>query len=59
MYAQGKVCLVGRFPQEQMLNMSSDGYGAKSPDRLDALLGALSALMLAPQRSFSFQELRL
>src|SRR5215204_4691957 len=37
LYAQGKVCHVGRFPQleEQMLNMASAGYvGAKSPDRL-------------------------
>ena len=41
LYAQGKVCHVGRFPQleEQMLNMASAGYvGAKSPDRLDALV---------------------
>ena len=51
LYAQGKVCHVGRFPQleEQMLNMASAGYvGAKSPDRLDALVWALSELMLGP-----------
>jgi len=62
LYAQGKVCHVGRFPQleEQMLNMSSAGYvGAKSPDRLDALVWALSELMLGPQHSFSSQPLRL
>src|SRR3954469_13705549 len=62
LYEQGKVCHVGRFPQleEQMLNMSSAGYvGAKSPDRLDALVWALSELMVAPQHSFSIQELRL
>ena len=62
LYEQGKICHVGRFPQleEQMLNMSSAGYvGAKSPDRLDALVWALSDLMLAPQHAFSVQPLRL
>jgi hypothetical protein len=62
LYAQGKVCHVGRFPQleEQMLNMASAGYvGAKSPDRLDALVWALSELMLGPQHSFSSQPFRL
>ena len=61
-YAQGKVCHVGRFPQleEQMLNMASAGYvGAKSPDRLDALVWALSELMLGPQHSFASGPLRL
>jgi len=53
---------VGRFPQleEQMLNMSSAGYvGAKSPDRLDALVWALSELMLAPQHAMKSAPLRL
>jgi len=61
-YAQGKVCHVGRFPQleEQMLNMSSAGYvGAKSPDRLDALVWALSEVMLAPQHAMQSAPLRL
>jgi phage terminase large subunit-like protein len=36
--------------ERQLLNMSSAGYvGAKSPDRLDALVWALLELMLAPQ----------
>jgi len=59
---RSKVCHVGRFPQleEQMLNMASAGYvGAKSPDRLDALVWALSELMLGPQHSFSSGPLRL
>jgi phage terminase large subunit-like protein len=50
------------FPQleEQMLNMASAGYvGAKSPDRLDALVWALSELMLGPQHSFASGPLRL
>jgi hypothetical protein len=61
-YAQGKVCHIGRFPQleEQMLNMSSAGYvGSKSPDRLDALVWALSELMLAPQHAMKSAPLRL
>jgi phage terminase large subunit-like protein len=62
LYEKNTVCHLGRFPhlEEQMLNMSSAGYvGAKSPDRLDALVWALSELMLAPQHSFSVQPLRL
>ena len=62
LYEQSKVRHVGRFLplEEQMLNMSTAGYvGAKSPDRLDALVWALSDLMLAPQNTFTVQELRL
>ena len=62
LYEHGKVRHVGRFLplEEQMLNMSTAGYvGAKSPDRLDALVWALSDLMLAPQNTFTVQELRL
>ena len=62
LYEKNTVCHLGRFPQleEQMLNMSSAGYvGAKSPDRLDALVWALSELMLAPQHAFSVQPLRI
>ena len=43
-----------------MLNMSSAGYvGSKSPDRLDALVWALSELMLEPQHTFKVMPLRL
>jgi len=43
-----------------MLNMSSAGYvGAKSPDRLDPMVWALSELMLGPQHAFSSHPLRL
>jgi phage terminase large subunit-like protein len=60
LYEQGKVCHVGRFAQleEQMLNISSACYvSAKSPDRLDAMVWALSELMLGPQHAFSSQPL--
>ena len=62
LYEQNKVCHVGRFPhlEEQMINMSVAGYvGARSPDRLDALVWALSELMLGPQHSFGVQRLRI
>jgi phage terminase large subunit-like protein len=43
-----------------MLNMASAGYvGAKSPDRLEALVWALSELMLGPQHAFFSGPLRL
>jgi phage terminase large subunit-like protein len=43
-----------------MLNMASAGYvGAKSPDRLDALVWPLSELMLGPQHAFFSGPLRL
>lgn len=49
LYSQGKVCHVGNFPllEDQMCLMSDDGYmGEGSPDRLDALVWALSDLMI-------------
>ena len=49
LYERGKVHHVGRFPEleDQMSNFSTSGYmGAKSPDRADALVWALSDLML-------------
>jgi phage terminase large subunit-like protein len=62
LYEQDSVRHVGRFPQleEQMLNMSAAGYvGAKSPDRLDALVWALTDLMLGPQHAMKSAPLRL
>jgi len=62
LYEQNSVSHVGRFPEleEQMINMSVAGYvGAKSPDRLDALVWSLSELMLGPQHSFKVTELLL
>ena len=50
LYDQGKVHHVGRFPEleEQMGMMKATGYeGTGSPDRLDALVWAITELMLA------------
>ena len=49
LYEQGRVHHVGRFPdlEEQLLAFSGSGYqGAKSPDRADAAVYALTELML-------------
>ena len=49
LYEQSKVLHVGHFPdlEEQMVNFSASGYqGAKSPDRADAAVWALTELML-------------
>ncbi|WP_407528429.1 phage terminase large subunit [Methylobacterium oryzisoli] len=49
LYEQDKVVHVGAFPdlEEQMSNFSSAGYqGSRSPDRADALVWALTDLML-------------
>ncbi len=50
LYTQGKVKHVGHFPdlERQMLQFSTSGYkGAKSPDRADAGVWALTELMVA------------
>lgn len=52
LYEQGMVRHLGRFPEmeDQMLNFSTAGYlGDRSPDRADALVWALSELMLEQQ----------
>lgn len=52
LYEQGRVHHVGTFPdlEDQMLNFTPDGYvGDKSPDRADALVWALTELMLGEQ----------
>jgi phage terminase large subunit-like protein len=49
LYEQNKVVHVGAFPdlEEQMCNFSSAGYqGSRSPDRADALVWAMTELML-------------
>lgn len=49
LYGQDRVRHVGRFPglEEEMSHFSSSGYtGAKSPNRADALVWALTELML-------------
>ncbi len=50
LYEQGKVKHIGYFPEleRQMLQFSTSGYkGAKSPDRADAAVWALTDLMAA------------
>jgi len=52
LYEQGKVRHAGHFPdlEEQLCAFSSAGYeGAKSPDRADAMVYALTELMLGEQ----------
>ncbi len=49
LYEQGKVSHVGAFPdlEDQLANMTAAGYvGEASPDRADALVWALTELML-------------
>lgn len=49
LYEQGKVHHVGEFPdlEDQMCNFTANGYvGESSPDRADALVWALTELML-------------
>lgn len=64
LYEQGRVHHVGHFPdlEEQYLAFSSAGYqGAKSPDRADAAVYALTELMLGepPPSPSVVQSLRL
>ena len=52
LYEQGKVRHVGAFPEleDQLCAMRPDGYaGAGSPDRLDALVWALTELSDPPR----------
>lgn len=49
LYEQGRVAHAGRFPalEDQMCDFGPDGLsGGRSPDRLDALVWALTALLL-------------
>ena len=62
LYEQRRVHHAGVFPQleEQMSAFTADfnrGQAGYSPDRVDALVWALSELMLGPEHSFSSREL--
>jgi phage terminase large subunit-like protein len=49
LFEQGKVHLVGSFPilEEQLINMAASGYaGPRSPDRADAMIWAVTELLL-------------
>lgn len=51
LYEQGKVSHVGSFPdlEDQMCNFTASGYvGEGSPDRADALVWAMTELMMGP-----------
>jgi len=53
LYEQGRVHHVGHFPdlEDQMVNFTASGYvGEGSPDRADALVWALTELMLNTQQ---------
>lgn len=61
LYEQGRVHHVGTFPdlEDQMLNFTPDGYvGDKSPDRADALVWALTELMLKPEATAKTRTVR-
>ncbi len=51
LYQQGRVAHAARFPEleDEMCNFGADGLsGGRSPDRLDALVWAVTELLLAP-----------
>jgi phage terminase large subunit-like protein len=53
LYAEGRVAHVGEFPEleRQMCDFAADGLSqGKSPDRLDALVWAITELMLVDHR---------
>lgn len=60
LYEKGKVHHVGAYPEleEQMTMTTTAGYqGGDSPDRLDALVWALTDLMLGSTRSYDLSTL--
>lgn len=60
LYEQGKVSHVGTFPdlEDQLCNFTPGGYvGEGSPDRADALVWALTELMLGEGRGVSMDAL--
>jgi phage terminase large subunit-like protein len=60
LYAEGRVIHVGSFPEleAQMLSFGTNALGqARSPDRLDALVWALTALMLDPTQQPAIRQL--
>lgn len=62
LYEQGKIKHVGGFSalEDQMCALTSDGFIAEgSPDRVDALVWAITELMLGEDRRISSQPLRI
>ena len=62
LYEQGKVSHVGVFPdlEDQLCNFTPSGYvGEASPDRADALVWALTELMVQPVGQVTTEELAL
>lgn len=60
LYEQGRVHHVGDFPdlEDQMCNFTANGFvGEGSPDRADALVWALTDLMLGKQRRYDLSTL--
>ena len=60
LYAEGRVAHVGEFAEleRQMCDFAADGLShGKSPDRLDALVWAITELMLANNREPRFRTL--
>jgi phage terminase large subunit-like protein len=60
LYAEGRVCHVGTFPQleDQMCAFGADGLSSgRSPDRLDALVWALTSLLLGTGRDPAIRPL--
>ena len=54
LYEQGRVCHVGAFPalEDEMCSFEqTTKHGRKSPDRVDALVWALTELLLKPRNS--------
>src|SRR3954469_5477972 len=60
LYEQGRVHHVGGFPEleDELCLFSTTGYmGRRSPNRADALVWALTELMIAPMKGFALYEL--
>jgi len=61
LYEQGRVFHVGAFKEleDQMTEMTFQGYqGKKSPDRVDALVWALTDLLIDPASSYQYARCR-
>ena len=61
LYEQGRVCHVGGFGdlEDQMCQIARGGYaGSGSPDRVDALVWALTDLMIEPAAAYRAPHIR-
>lgn len=61
LYEQGRICHRGAFPalEDQMTAMSVNGFtGRGSPDRVDALVWAMTELMIEPAESWREPRVR-